>query len=89
MSECESVAAAKRNVKCAIDEVAGQLGNTAAVCRKCYIHPEVIESYLDGTLANAAKKKPHKATARRGLTSEEIGMVSFLQNRTARVQEKE
>jgi DNA topoisomerase-1 len=35
----------------AIDQVARQLGNTKAVCRKCYIHPEVIDAYLDGRLA--------------------------------------
>lgn len=37
----------------AIEQVAGRLGNTPAVCRKCYIHPHVIASYLDGTLAPA------------------------------------
>jgi DNA topoisomerase-1 len=35
----------------AIEQVAGQLGNTKAVCRKCYIHPAVIDAYLDGRLA--------------------------------------
>ena len=34
----------------AIREVAGRLGNTPAICRKCYIHPAVLESYLDGSL---------------------------------------
>jgi DNA topoisomerase-1 len=33
-----------------IKQVAKQLGNTAAVCRKCYIHPVVLNGYLDGTL---------------------------------------
>jgi len=37
----------------AIEQVAERLGNTPAVCRKCYIHPHVIASYLDGTLAPA------------------------------------
>jgi DNA topoisomerase IB len=36
-------------VRC-IESVAKRLGNTKAVCRKCYVHPAVIESYLDGTL---------------------------------------
>jgi DNA topoisomerase-1 len=35
----------------AIEQVADQLGNTKAVCRKCYIHPAVIDAYLDGRLA--------------------------------------
>jgi DNA topoisomerase-1 len=34
-----------------IEQVARQLGNTRAVCRKCYIHPAVIEACTDGTLA--------------------------------------
>jgi len=38
---------AKSNVKTAISAVAELLGNTAAVCRKCYIHPAVVEAYLN------------------------------------------
>src|SRR5439155_12871200 len=44
-------AQAKKNVVQAIERVAERLGNTPAVCRKCYVHPAVLESYLDGTLA--------------------------------------
>lgn len=39
---------AKRNLKAAITEVSGKLGNTVTICRKCYIHPVVIERYLAG-----------------------------------------
>jgi DNA topoisomerase I len=35
----------------AVREVARSLGNTAAVCRRCYIHPQVLDAYLDGSLA--------------------------------------
>lgn len=41
---------AKRNIAEAIKSVAKKLGNTPAICRKCYVHPFVIASYLDGTL---------------------------------------
>jgi DNA topoisomerase I len=41
---------AKRNVRAAIEQVAARLGNTLTVCRKCYIHPQIISSYLDGRL---------------------------------------
>lgn len=41
---------ARRNIVQAVEEVARQLGNTKAVCRKCYIHPGVLDSYLDGSL---------------------------------------
>ena len=33
----------------AIEEVADRLGNTPAVCRRCYVHPQVFDAYLDGT----------------------------------------
>lgn len=39
---------AKRNLKAAITEVSGKLGNTVTICRKCYIHPVVIERYMAG-----------------------------------------
>ena len=44
--------AGKQKLAQAIENVARQLGNTKAVCRKCYIHPAVIDSYLDGSLAD-------------------------------------
>lgn len=43
--------ALKKNVTQAVKEVARRLGNTASVCRKCYVHPEVIEAYLEGQLS--------------------------------------
>jgi DNA topoisomerase-1 len=50
---------AMANVKSAICAVAEFLGNTAAICRKCYVHPAVVEAYLSGTqiagLAEAVK----------------------------------
>ena len=49
----ESDAEAKRNVAAAVKEVARNLGNTQAVCRKCYVHPAVIEAYMDGSLLKA------------------------------------
>ena len=46
----ESATEAKRNVVAAIDRVAKRLGNTRSVCRRAYVHPAVVESYLDGSL---------------------------------------
>src|SRR5205085_2116751 len=46
----DSAAQAKRNIVQAIESVAERLGNTPAVCRKCYVHPAVIEAYVDGTM---------------------------------------
>jgi DNA topoisomerase-1 len=42
MEEVDSKAAAKKNVITAVEAVARMLGNTAAICRKCYIHPMII-----------------------------------------------
>jgi DNA topoisomerase-1 len=46
----ESATEAKRNVVAAIDRVARRLGNTRAVCRRSYVHPAVVDSYMDGSL---------------------------------------
>src|SRR5215213_607196 len=46
----DSSAQAKRNLRTAIENVAARLGNTPSICRKCYVHPEVLTSYLDGNL---------------------------------------
>ena len=45
-----SQAEGKRNIATAIEAVAKLLGNTKAVCRKCYVHPAIVESYLEGRL---------------------------------------
>jgi DNA topoisomerase-1 len=45
-----SEAAKKKNIAKAIRQVAGRLGNTPVVCRSSYVHPEVLASYLDGSL---------------------------------------
>jgi len=45
-----TVTQARKTVTTAIAAVADQLGNTAAICRKCYVHPAVVEAYTGGTL---------------------------------------
>ncbi|MEA3195445.1 MAG: topoisomerase [Betaproteobacteria bacterium] len=50
-----SAAAGRRNVATAIASVAAELRNTKAVCRKCYVHPAVIEAYLAGQLQKAMR----------------------------------
>ena len=47
-SEFETKKQAKANVKTAICAVAELLGNTPAICRKCYVHPAIVEAYLSG-----------------------------------------
>lgn len=50
----ESEAEAKRNVTAVIDEVARKLGHTRAVCRRSYVHPKVIETYMAGRIKHVA-----------------------------------
>jgi DNA topoisomerase-1 len=58
-----SAAAGKRAIAQAIDEVARRLGNTRSVCRKCYVHPAVIEAYLDGSITRAMGKPTESEAA--------------------------
>lgn len=48
-----SAAAGRRSVAAAITTVAARLGNTPAVCRKSYVHPGVVDAFLDGRLARS------------------------------------
>jgi DNA topoisomerase-1 len=68
--------AAKRIVQ-AIDVVASRLGNTRAVCRRCYVHPGVLEAYEAGELP-ALLARPDSGRKRRGLTSHESAVATML-----------
>jgi DNA topoisomerase-1 len=57
----QSAAVGKREVAQAIEAVARELRNTRAVCRKCYVHPAVIESYLEGRLFPARRGRSEQA----------------------------
>jgi DNA topoisomerase-1 len=48
LGPADSEAQARKNIVQAITSVASRLGNTPAVCRSCYVHPVVIEAYLEG-----------------------------------------
>ena len=74
---------AKKNVKDAIGAVSKILGNTPAVCRKCYVHPDVLETYLDGGMIEGLWQKTEQTMAKqlRNLRAEEAAVMSFLQAR--------
>jgi DNA topoisomerase-1 len=78
----ETKAQSRKRVAAAVDEVAARLGNTPAVCRACYIHPELIAAYLDGSLATL-RRGPRNGNGS-GLTREEAGVLRFLQRRRTR-----
>ncbi|VVM95292.1 DNA topoisomerase IB [Pseudomonas fluorescens] len=65
---------AKRHLVEMVKNVARQLGNTPAVCRKCYIHPAVLDGFLLGDLAQLPRTR-----ARKGLSAEEVGLAIFLE----------
>jgi DNA topoisomerase-1 len=69
-----------RQLAKAVEQVAAQLRNTPAVCRKSYIHPGVVASYLDGTLAStfAASSRGRKSGRRRGLRVGEAAVLALL-----------
>jgi DNA topoisomerase-1 len=72
--------AAKKNVVRAVEAVAKRLGNTVAVCRKCYIHPAILNSYLDGSLAKLLSRKASRELARHDLPQEEFAVLGVLQS---------
>lgn len=77
----DTKAQAKKNLLSAIERVAGRLGNTPAVCRRCYIHPVIVDSYLDGktveTLRANAERTLRRDTNR--LSPAEAAVLAFLQ----------
>jgi DNA topoisomerase I len=75
---------AKANIRTAISAVAKILGNTPAICRKCYVHPAVLETYLNGNSIEGLKKKTEEALEQDvDLRSGEAAILKFLQARLA------
>jgi DNA topoisomerase-1 len=77
---------AKRNVTRAIEQVAARLGNTASVCRKSYVHPEIVDAYLEGQLLDALKTEVERDLREElsGLDPEEAAVLAFLHQRLER-----
>lgn len=84
--EVGSDAAAKRNVKAAIVAVATRLGNTPTICRKCYVHPEVLECYLEGKLLETLGQKVKRELKCHlpGLPAAEAATLALLHARLSR-----
>ena len=83
----ENETQAKQNIKVAIAAVAKILGNTPTVCRKCYVHPVVLESYLDGDMIEGLRRKTEEALSENleDLRAEEAAVMSFLQERLTKL----
>jgi DNA topoisomerase I len=77
---------AKRNLLQAVEAVARMLGNTPAICRRCYVHPVVLESYLDGTLVDQLKRQAEEklVTGVKKLPPDEAAVLMLLQQTLSR-----
>jgi DNA topoisomerase-1 len=84
MGAFESATQAKKNVVAAIKSVALKLGNTPSVCRKCYIHPAVLEAYLGGITIDDAKAELEEEIGEHAdtLRSEERVLLRMLKQRS-------
>jgi len=80
-------AKAKRNVRVAIARVAARLGNTVTICRKCYVHPEVLAAYLDRSLGLAIESERREEDG--GLEAEEVAVLALLRARLKAAAEDE
>ncbi|MEA2778917.1 MAG: topoisomerase [Rhodospirillaceae bacterium] len=82
----DNQAMAKKNIRAAIEHVAARLGNTQAICRKCYVHPEIFDSYLSGSLLLEIRSQV-EAELREdlaGLKPEEAAVLGLLEGRLKR-----
>ncbi len=79
----DTKAQGKKNLVQAIEAVATRLGNTPAICRKCYIHPTVMNSYLEGETLKQIEIKADRELKRAplALSDEERRVLDFLKRR--------
>ena len=86
LGEHTSQAQAKRHVVAAVEAVARDLGNTPAVCRRCYVHPEVIDAHLDGQLLRSLGRRAEETLSDDidSLSPREAAVLGLLRGRIAR-----
>ena len=75
----ESAAAAKSRVCGGRGSVAERLGNTAAICRKSYIHPLVLQAFQDEETFALWQERHKPGEDRNGISAEESALLRFLQ----------
>ena len=80
VGEFTSDSQAKHNITEAIKAAAEHLGNTPAICRKSYVHPQVLDAYIDGTLLSAFEHSTPKDAAD-GLNLDEAIVLGLLRER--------
>ncbi|HEX8168099.1 MAG TPA: DNA topoisomerase IB [Beijerinckiaceae bacterium] len=82
----DTQALAKKNIKAAIERVASRLGNTPTICRKCYVHPEVLTSYVEGQLLLEVRQEVEEELREElpHLKPEEAAVLTLLEARLKR-----
>ena len=80
----------KKGIVRAVETVAKHLGNTPAICRRCYIHPAILDSYLEGTLLETLAEKTRRYLVENveGMSAEEAAVTAFLRLRLTRLAEE-
>lgn len=70
--------------------MAGKLGNTPTICRKCYVHPEVLNCYMDGRLVLELKSKAESELRAdvQSMKPEEAAVLALLRGRLAKEAER-
>lgn len=76
-----SASAVKRQIAEAVRTVATKLGNTPAICRSCYIHPEIMTAFADGHLARHMARVLEAEVEKHELRPEENAVLSLLGQR--------
>ncbi|MEM8513916.1 DNA topoisomerase-1 [Massilia sp. MP_M2] len=86
----DSETQAKKNIVRAIESVAEKLGNTPTICRKCYVHPAVLDAYLEGAPLHVMREQTEKKLAEdlHALQPEEAAVLAMLQQRLKYEEEK-
>ena len=85
----DGAARTKKAVREAIERVAARLGNTPTICRKCYVHPEVVNAYLEGGLLPEVREDIEQEVRQElshdlhALKPEEAALLALLQARLA------
>lgn len=88
VEHADTQAALKKNVRAAVERVAARLGNTPAICRKCYVHPEVFAAHAEGELLLEVRDEA-RAELRddASLRAEEKAVLKLLEARLSRTLE--
>lgn len=77
----EDEAAAKSNIVVAIENVSKRLGNTPTICRKCYVHPAVIDAYLEGDTISTIEQRARQEKQENDIPALEHAVLELLMRR--------